>query len=147
MVSKKYRIGVVGLGYVGVSNAVLLDQNNVVIGVDLCSKRVDSLNKKVSPIVDPDLSQFLIEKNLDLKASTDLKSSVVNADYVVVSTPTNYDEKLNFFDTSTVESVVSEVLIIEPKATIVIKSTIPVGYIEKLRKKFNKASIMHSQNF
>ena len=109
MVSKKYRIVVVGLGYVGVSNAVLLAQNNEVIGVDLCSKRVDLLNKKVSPIVDPDLSQFLIEKNLDLKASTDLKSSVVNADYVVVSTPTNYDEKLNFFDTSTVESVVSEV--------------------------------------
>ena len=147
MVSKKYRIVVVGLGYVGVSNAVLLAQNNEVIGVDLCSKRVDSLNEKVSPIVDPDLSQFLIEKNLDLKASTDLKSSVVNADYVVVSTPTNYDEKLNFFDTSTVESVVSEVLIIEPKATIVIKSTIPVGYIEKLRKKFNKASIMHSPEF
>lgn len=147
MASKKYKIVVVGLGYVGVSNAALLAQKNEVIGVDLCNKRVDSLNNKVSPIMDQELSQFLVEKNLDLKASSDLKSSVVNADYVVIATPTNYDDKLNFFDTSSVETVIFEVLAIEPKVTIVVKSTIPVGFIESLRKKFDKISIMHSPEF
>lgn len=147
MVSKKYKIVVVGLGYVGVSNAAILAQYNEVIGVDLCNIRVNAINNKVSPVVDPELSKFLVEKNLDLQASIDLKSSVLNADYVVISTPTNYDEKLNFFDTSSVETVIFEVLAIEPKATIVIKSTVPVGYIEKLRIKFGKVSIMHSPEF
>ena len=110
MASKKYKIVVVGLGYVGVSNAALLAQKNEVIGVDLCNRRVDSLNNKVSPIMDQELSLFLVEMNLDLKATNDLKSSVVNADYVVIATPTNYDEKLNLFVTSSVETVTFEAL-------------------------------------
>ena len=97
---KNYKIVVVGLGYVGLSNAVLLAQHNEVIGVDISQDRVDALNARTSPIIDEELSQYLAEKDLNLSASTDLKSSIGGADYVIVSTPTNYDEQTNFFDTS-----------------------------------------------
>ena len=112
------KIVVVGLGYVGLSNAVLLAQHNEVIGVDISQERIDQLSKGISPIFDVELSRYLAEKDLNLSLSTDLKASLVGAQYVVVSTPTNYDEKKNSFDTSTVETVISEVIRYEPNACI-----------------------------
>jgi len=103
-----YKIVVVGLGYVGLSNAVLLSQHNEVIGVDVSRERIDAINARKSPIIDADLSKYLTEKKLNLSASMHLESSIVGADYVIVSTPTNYDEETNFFDTSSVEEVFKE---------------------------------------
>ena len=123
------KIVVVGLGYVGLSNAVILAQHNEVIGVDISRERVDAINKKKSPIIDAELSEYLAQKDLNLSASTNLKTSVKGADYVIVSTPTSYDEKTNFFDTSSVEAVVEQVMECESSANIVIKSTIPVGLL------------------
>ena len=130
------KIVVVGLGYVGLSNAVLLAQNNEVIGVDISQERIDMLNARKSPIPDTELSEYLAQKELNLSASTDLNESVKDADYVIVSTPTNYDEKTNCFDTSTVEDAIAQILDSEPNACIVIKSTIPIGFIDNVRKRF-----------
>ena len=141
------KIVVVGLGYVGLSNAVLLAQHNEVIGVDISQHRVDALNARKSPIIDAELSEYLAEKDLNLSASTDLQASVKGADYVVVSTPTNYDEKTNFFDTSSVEAVVLRVVMNEPKACIVVKSTIPVGFVNDLRKRLKTEAVIFSPEF
>ena len=141
------KIVVVGLGYVGLSNAVLLAQHNEVIGVDISQERVDALNKRVSPIVDAELSQYLARKELDLSASTELEKSISNAEYVIVSTPTNYDEERNYFDTSSVEKVISIVTKSEPKACIVVKSTIPVGFIDKIRTRFQNNRVFFSPEF
>jgi len=141
------KIVVVGLGYVGLSNAVLLAQHNEVIGVDISQERVDTLNARKSPIVDAELSEYLAEKDLKLSASTDLKASLHKADYVIVSTPTNYDEIANFFDTSSVEVVISEVIENEPSACIVVKSTIPVGFIEDVRERLNTEAVIFSPEF
>ena len=141
------KIVVVGLGYVGLSNAVLLAQHNEVIGVDISQERVDALNARKSPIIDTELSEFLVEKQLNLSASTDLKASVKGADYVIVSTPTNYDEKTNFFDTSSVEVVIAQVIESEPNALIVVKSTIPVGFIEDVRERLDTDAVMFSPEF
>ena len=119
---QNFKIVVVGLGYVGLSNSVLLAQHNEVIGVDISQKRVDALNARESPIVDVELSDYLAEKDLNLTASKDWAASVRGADYVIVSTPTNYDEKTNFFDTSSVEAVIAQVIECEPRACIVVKS-------------------------
>jgi len=145
--NKLYKIVVVGLGYVGLSNAVLLAQHNEVIGVDISQERVDLLNARKSPIIDPELSQYLEEKDLNLSVSTDLKASITNADYVVVSTPTNYDEKSNFFDTSSVEAVIAQVTECEPGACIVVKSTIPVGFIEDVIKRYENEAVVFSPEF
>lgn len=144
---KNYKIVVVGLGYVGLSNAVLLAQHNEVIGVDISQDRVDALNARQSSIIDAELSQYLSEKDLNLSASTDLHASVKEADFVIVSTPTNYDEGTNFFDTSSVDLVISEVIEIEPTACIVVKSTIPVGFIEDVRKRLKTDAVMFSPEF
>jgi UDPglucose 6-dehydrogenase len=144
---QKYKILVVGLGYVGLSNAVLLAQHNEVIGVDISKERVDAINDSRSPVIDAELSEYLNEKDLNLSASTDLKTSVMNADYVIVSTPTNYDENTNFFDTSSVEAVISEVIEREPKACIVVKSTIPVGFVERVRERFETKAVIFSPEF
>jgi len=141
------KIVVVGLGYVGLSNAVLLAQHNEVIGIDISQERVDVLNARKSPIVDADLSEYLAEKDLNLSASTDLKASVKDADYVIVSTPTNYDEKTNVFDTSSVEAVIAQVAEIEPNACIVLKSTIPVGFIEEVRERLETDAVIFSPEF
>ena len=141
------KIVVVGLGYVGLSNAVLLAQHNEVIGVDISQERVDALNVRKSPIVDAELSQYLAEKDLSLSASTDLNVSVRGADYVIVSTPTNYDEKTNFFDTSSVEAVIAQVIESVPSACIVVKSTIPVGFIEDVRERLNTDAVIFSPEF
>lgn len=141
------KIVVVGLGYVGLSNAVLLAQHNEVIGIDISQERVDALNARKSPIIDAELSEYLAEKDLNLSASTDLIDSLDGADYVIVSTPTNYDEKTNFFDTSSVETVTAQVIENEPNACIVVKSTIPVGFIEDIRKRLNTEAVMFSPEF
>ncbi|XXK36121.1 nucleotide sugar dehydrogenase [Rhodobacteraceae bacterium nBUS_22] len=141
------KIVVVGLGYVGLSNAVLLAQHNEVIGVDISQKRVDALNARKSPIIDAEFSQYLVEKDLNLFASTDLKASLTGADYVIVSTPTNYDEKTNFFDTSSVETVIAKVIENEPSACIVVKSTIPVGFIDDVRERLATDAVIFSPEF
>ena len=141
------KIVVVGLGYVGLSNAVLLAQHNEVIGVDILKDRVDALNARQSPIVDIELSEYLAEKDLNLTASTNLKVSVQGADYVIVSTPTNYDEETNFFDTTSVQSVISQVIDAEPKACVVIKSTIPVGFIDGVKKRLETDAVIFSPEF
>ena len=141
------KIVVVGLGYVGLSNAVLLAQNNEVMGVDISQERVDAFNARKSPIIDAELSEYLAVKKLNLSASKDLKSSIVGADYVIVSTPTNYDEKTNFFDTSSVETIISQVIDGEPNACIVVKSTIPVGFVEDVRKRLKTDAVIFSPEF
>ena len=141
------KIVVVGLGYVGLSNAVLLAQHNEVIGVDISPERVDALNARKSTIIDAELSEYLAERDLNLSASTDLKASVQGADYVIVSTPTNYDEKTNFFDTSSVEVVIAEVIESEPTACIVVKSTIPVGFMEDVRERLKTDAVIFSPEF
>lgn len=142
-----YKIVVVGLGYVGLSNAVLLAQHNEVIAVDTDRSRVNAINAGRSPIKDDLLSGYLKNTKLKLCASTDLRASVIGADFVVVSTPTNYDEDTNFFDSSFVEEVTEELLKLESGACIVVKSTMPVGFTEKLRKRLNTESAIFSQEF
>ena len=144
---RNFKIVVVGLGYVGLSNAVLLAQHNEVVGVDISCDRVDALNARRSPIVDEELSEYLAEKEFKLSASIDLKGSLTNADYVIVSTPTNYDEKTNFFDTSSVEAVIAEVIAHETDACIVVKSTIPVGFTEDVKERFKTDSVIFSPEF
>ena len=141
------KVVVVGLGYVGLSNAVLLAQHNEVIGVDISQERVDALNVRKSPIVDAELSEYLTEKDLNLSASTDLKASLTGADYVIVSTPTNYDETTNFFDTSSVEAVIAQVIESETNACIVVKSTVPVGFIEDVSGRLNTNAVIFSPEF
>ena len=141
------KIVVIGLGYVGLSNAVLLAQHNKVIGVDVSSKRVNLLGLRKSPVIDAELSEYLNEKELKLSASTNLAKSVVGSDYVIISTPTNYDEKTNFFDTSSVETVIKDVIRYEPNTCIVVKSTIPVGFVDKVRKRFSTDAIIFSPEF
>jgi len=141
------KIVVVGLGYVGLSNAVLLAQHNEVIGVDISQERVELLNARQSPIIDSVLSEYLAEKNLSLSASVDLKASVIGSDYVIVSTPTNYEERTNSFDTSSVEKVITEVTRCEPNACIVVKSTVPVGFVEDIRKRLKTDAVIFSPEF
>ncbi len=138
---------VVGLGYVGLSNAVLLAQHNEVIGVDVSRECVDALNSRKSPIIDHELSQYLANKELNLSASTNLNASVIGADYVIISTPTDYNEKTNYFDTSSVKNIISKVVKIEPSTCIVIKSTIPVGFIDDVRHRFGTNAIIYSPEF
>lgn len=141
------KIVVVGLGYVGLSNAVLLAQHNEVIGVDISHKRVNMLNSRSSPIIDPELSAYLKNKKLNLTASINLKAAVSDADYVLISTPTNYHKESNYFDTSSVEQVISEVIKAEPRACIVVKSTIPVGFVDNIRERLETDAVIFSPEF
>lgn len=141
------KIVVVGLGYVGLSNAVLLAQQNHVIGVDIQQNRVDAINARKSPIIDAELTKYLATKTLSLSASTDLKASITGADYVIVSTPTNYNEATNFFDTSSVEEVISEVTKHEPTACIVVKSTVPVGFTDQIRTRLGIETVLFAPEF
>ena len=136
------KIVVVDLGYVGLSMQSSLAQNNEVIGIDISEERVNQLNARKSPFVDNELSQYLANKKLNLSASTDLINSVKAADYVVISTPTNYDENTNCFDTSSVEAVIGQVIEHEQNACIVVKSTIPVGFVDKVRKRFGTDKVI-----
>jgi UDPglucose 6-dehydrogenase len=141
------KIAVAGTGYVGLSISVLLSQKNQVTAVDIIQEKVDMINSGKSPIVDKEIEDYLSNKELNLTATTDGESAYSDADFVVISTPTNYDPKLNFFDTSSVESVIELVMRVNPKATMVIKSTVPVGYTESIRKKYNCDRIMFSPEF
>ncbi len=140
-------IVVVGTGYVGLSNSILLSQHNEVKAVDVMQSKVDMINQRKSPIVDKEIQEYLAEKELRLEATTDASKAYENADFVIVSTPTNYDEKLNYFDTSSVVSVVDQVRKENPDAYIVIKSTVPVGYTQELRDTYHTDHIMFSPEF
>ncbi len=140
-------ITVTGIGYVGLSNAVLLAQHNKVTAVDVMAQRVEQVNQKRSPIVDAELEDYLANHALTLTATTDAQAAYRDADFVVIATPTNYDEKLNYFDTSTVEAVVEQVTQVNPHAIIVIKSTVPVGFTESVRKKYSCDNILFSPEF
>ncbi|MBR4950308.1 MAG: nucleotide sugar dehydrogenase [Clostridia bacterium] len=141
------KIAVAGTGYVGLSIAVLLAQNNSVKAVDIIPEKVEMLNNKISPIQDKEIEEYLKEKNLDLVATTDGLSSYKEADFVVISTPTNYDETKNYFDTSSVESVIEQVISVNPNAIMVIKSTVPVGFTNTVREKYNSENIIFSPEF
>lgn len=144
---KKFQIAVAGTGYVGLSIATLLAQNHKVIAVDIISEKVEMINSKKSPIVDKEIEEFLSNKELDLTATMDAEYAYSNADFVVIAAPTNYDSKLNYFDTSAVEAVIEAVIKYNPKAIIVIKSTIPVGFTKKVREKYNSENIIFSPEF
>ena len=141
------KIMVFGLGYVGLSNAVLLAQNNEVVGIEILEKKVEMLNNKISPIVDKEISEFLETKQLNLTAKLEDNEFAKNADFVIVSTPTNFDEEKNYFDTSSVDSVISNLAKLESKATVVIKSTIPIGYTKKVQAKYPNLRIFFSPEF
>ena len=141
------KIAVVGIGYVGLSNAILLAQNNNVVAVDIMEERVTLINNRRSPIVDPEIEQYLARDDLDLSATTDIKLACLGADYVIIATPTNYDPASGRFDTSSVDTVITELININSNATIIIKSTIPVGYTEEIRRKLNNNNIIFSPEF
>ena len=141
------RIAVAGTGYVGLSLAVLLSQHNKVTAVDLIKEKVDLINNKKSPIQDDYIEKYLAEKELNLSATLDGASAYKDADYVIIATPTNYDSKKHFFDTSAVESAIEAVMAANPNAIMVIKSTIPVGYTESVRRKYNTDKIIFSPEF
>lgn len=144
---KSYKIAVAGTGYVGLSLAVLLSQHNEVHAVDIIQEKVDLINHRKSPIQDDYIEKYLAEKELNLTATTDGASAYKDADFVIIAAPTNYDSRKNFFDTSAVEAVIELVMSANPNAIMVIKSTIPVGYTESVRKKYQSSNIIFSPEF
>lgn len=142
-----YKIAVAGIGYVGLSNAVLLAQNNCVTALDVLPHKVEMINNRQSPIIDKELEEYLQTKELSLKATLDKTEAFRDAKYIIISTPTNYDPKQNYFDTSSVEEVLASALKLAPEALIIIKSTVPVGYTKRIKEKYNTNNIVFSPEF
>ena len=141
------KIAVAGTGYVGLSMAVLLAQKNIFTAVDIIPQKVKMINDKKSPIADKEIEEYLLNKDLNLKATTDSLSAYKDADFIVISTPTNYDPSKNYFDTSSVENVIKQVVEVNPDAIMIIKSTVPVGFTEKVRQEYLCDNILFSPEF
>lgn len=140
-------VSIFGLGYVGLANALLLSQKENVMAYDIVDEKIDLLNQGISPLEDKEVKEFLSKKDLNLKFTKDFEEAVKFADYLIVSTPTDYDEKKNYFNTATVEDVIEKALSIKPEAILIIKSTVPVGYTDSLREKYNTNNIIFSPEF
>tara|TARA_R110000787_G_scaffold277172_1_gene386361 strand:- start:4031 stop:5203 length:1173 start_codon:yes stop_codon:yes gene_type:complete len=143
----KTKFAVAGLGYVGLSNAILLAQKHNVVAVDITAERVELVNNRQSPLVDEEISDYLANRSLDLKATTDPQEAYAGADYIIIATPTNYDPETNKFDTTSVEAVLDLVQTYNPDATVIIKSTVPVGYTEHVRNRYGTRNIIFSPEF
>ena len=141
------KIAIVGTGYVGLSNAMLLAQNHQVVALDIVQARVDLLNDKISPISDGDIEEFLANRDLSFQATTNKEEAYIGAEYIVIATPTDYDPETNYFDTSSIESVVHDVVKLNPEATVVIKSTVPVGYTEHLKTALHYDNLLFLRSF
>jgi len=141
------KITIAGTGYVGLSNAILLAQHNEVTALDIIQEKVDMINNKKSPIIDTEIEEYLANKDLNLTATTDNFVAFKDAEYVIISTPTNYDPEKNYFNTRTVEAVIANVLAINPNAVMIIKSTVPVGYTESIKEKFDTENVIFSPEF